>query len=90
MLSGGLSYIDGARQIVGNSFSAGLDHDPNIRVFKSIDSDSDAFPIGRVRTLWSSEALQRLQPEIDELETWARENAETQCQALIEELMAQP
>lgn len=89
MLSGALSFIEGARLICQLRSRAKLaDLDPDILPFLGIYSETDALPIGDVRRLWAPEALARMQPEIDRLEQWARNFGTPKCQTLIDRFSA--
>jgi hypothetical protein len=84
MLEGSTSYIVGARQIVRLRFDARLEHDPDILPFVGADSETDALPLSEdIKRLWSPNALEKLQPEIDRAEQWARNFLEPRCQALV-------
>jgi hypothetical protein len=83
ILSGGTSFIEGARSIALDSYDAMLDHDPDIMPFIGVASETDALPIGKERQLWNADALVKLQPEIDRLESWARDFAMPHCHNLI-------
>jgi hypothetical protein len=83
MLEGALSFIEGARIISGNRFDADLELDVDIRPFLGIDSSTDALPLGEARSLWREDALDRLQPEIDKAEDWARGLGAEHCRNLI-------
>jgi hypothetical protein len=85
MLAGSLSYIMGARQISQLRFDAGIEDDPNVLPFVGVDSETDALPLAaEIRKLWSSEALEKLQHEIDRAEKRARDKLEPHCQLLID------
>jgi hypothetical protein len=85
MLSGALSFIEGARLICSLRWRAELaDFDPDILAFIGIDSETDTLPIGNVREHWVPEALAKLQPEIDSAENWAQEVCRAECQRLID------
>lgn len=87
MLDGTLSFIEGARLIGHLRWEAGFpDFDPDILPFVAIDSETDALPIGDVRKLWAPDALQKLQPEIEQSEKWARDIGYPYCQKLIDRL----
>lgn len=91
MLDGGQSFIEGARQIVALRDAAGLDYfDPDIVRFVAIDSETDTLPFGDVRKLWAPAALEKLQPEIDRAEQWARETGTSHCRNLIQRLAGNP
>ncbi|MGA7712223.1 MAG: hypothetical protein WCA81_10000 [Rhizomicrobium sp.] len=85
MLAGSLSFIKGARQIAQLSFEAELSNDLDIRLFVGIDSETDALPLDpEIRKLWIPSALEKLQPEIDKAEAWARQVGTPRCERLIE------
>ncbi len=84
MLAGSLSFIEGARQIVQLQFAAELSDDPDIRPLIGIDSETDALPLDpEIRKHWASDALEKLKPEIDKAETWARQVGTPHCEHLI-------
>jgi len=87
LLDGGLSFIEGARRISALRHAAGLgDFDPDIVPFIAIDSETDTLPFGDVRGLWAQAALEKLRPQIDRAEQWARETGRIHCQNLIDRL----
>jgi hypothetical protein len=86
MCEGRISFIEGAREILSLAHAIGLSDDPDIVAFVAVDSETDALPMGSVRNLWQPEALEKLQPEIERAETWARDTCLKQCQALIARL----
>ena len=83
LLSGSLSFIEGARAITALSHKAKMNRDDDIVPFAAIDSETDAFPLGKVRELWNADALDRLQPDIDKAEEWVRDCAIQHCHNLI-------
>lgn len=85
MLRGELSFIEGARRISSLRYRVGVeDFDEDMLPFVAIDSDTDTYPFGETRLLWNSEALAKLQPEIDRSEQWAREVGHEHCKNLVE------
>jgi len=83
MLAGSLSFIEGARRISGLRFDAEIPDDPDIVPFVMIDSETDALPLDpEVRKRWSPLALEKLQIEIDQAETWARQVGAPHCENL--------
>jgi hypothetical protein len=85
MLAQRLSYIEGARKIHASIRAAKVNEvDPDLVPFIGIISETDALPTEQTRSLWQAAALQRLQPEIDRSEAWARQLAETHCRNLVE------
>lgn len=54
---------------------------------EEVDSDPIfSLPFGDVRKLWVPAALEKLQPEIDRAEQWARETGLVHCENLIKRL----
>jgi hypothetical protein len=85
MLAGRMSFIEGARALVRLRWAAELPQfDDDIMPFVGIDSQTDALPLGRVREHWAPASLEKLQPEIDEAERWAKEFGEAACRKLVE------
>jgi hypothetical protein len=84
MLTGKLTYIEGALKIVGAWRSSKLDErDADFLPFVGIDSETEALPFGGMRAHWQLAALDALQPEIDRMETWARKFGESHCLNLV-------
>ena len=83
ILSGKLSYLEGARKIFDLKHVADLDLDPDTIPFTAIFSCTDALPLGEVRQHWMPEALEKLQPEIERMEQWAREYGQAACENLV-------
>jgi hypothetical protein len=87
MLAGKLSYIEGARKIVASWWMSKLDQwDADFLPFVAINSETEALPFGKMRAHWQAAALEALQPEIDRMETWARECGEPHCRNLVARL----
>jgi len=85
MLAGKLSYIEGALRIHSSIWVAKIDEwDSDLVPFAGIVSETDALPSEQTRPLWQAAALERLQPEIDRLEAWAKQFGETHCRNLAE------
>jgi len=85
MLAGKLPYIEGARKIHASMWAAKVDErDSDLVPFFGIVSETDALPTEQTRPLWQAAALERLQPEIDRLEVWARQFGEPHCRNLVE------
>jgi len=61
MLSGKLSFLEGARLLYGLRHDAAVrDDDADFMAFVVINSETDALPIGTVRQYWSHDALEKL------------------------------
>jgi hypothetical protein len=90
MLGGMLSFIEGARRLHSLRFAGKLDNDLDLLLFTGIDSETDALPIGPERIHWADEALEKLEPEIEAAERWAKEVGRPHCQRLIDRFGMRP
>jgi hypothetical protein len=53
-------------------------------LLRGVDSDSDEFPVGSVRDMWSVEALKRQDREREAYESRVRDDVMAACRAIIE------
>lgn len=84
MLTGECSYLEGSRIISDLLTAADIDRQVEPFVtFVAIESQTDHVPLGRVRELWSSEAVAKLTPEWNEWEARAMEDGEVACRRAI-------
>lgn len=85
MLSGELSFFDGALKVVAlQADIEGLqERDKDFDVFALICSETDHLPHADQRDNWSPEALARLEREFTATEDWARPFAASACSSLI-------
>jgi hypothetical protein len=85
MQNGEISYLVGARKLDALRHAASVkDDDADFMVFVAIASETDDFPLGTARQHWAEDALDRLQPEIDAAEIWAKEQADPICAKLVQ------
>lgn len=90
MLSGELSFFEGAIQVCSLRFKVGApDTDADIMAFIAIESETDHLPQSRVQPFCSASMLQQLQPEFEKTELWAKEFAAQACHSLIERFSLQ-
>jgi hypothetical protein len=84
MLTGQVSYIEGARIVNGWSHEAGFDRlsEPFV-TFVAIDSETDAVPIGKVRDLWAADAVAKHLAEWESAEAWAQQCGEPACHKVL-------
>ena len=89
LLSGEAGVIETARKL---SEFVELEDEfwPAIRVFVSIDSETDALPIGEVRQYWNADALAGKDVEIALAERQWREAAVDASKELLKLLQAHP
>jgi hypothetical protein len=83
MLAARISFIEGSRKIIAQQFVARLGSAPEIPPFISIDSETEALPLGEIRMYWQAAALEALQPKIEQSEAWARSVGESHCRNLV-------
>jgi hypothetical protein len=83
MLGGETTYLSGSRLLAALRHEAGMENDADFMIFVAIDSDTDHLPLGPVREFWDKFSLEKLQPEIDGAEAWARTHAEPSCAKLV-------
>lgn len=85
MLDGNLSFFEGAAQVLAlkNQIGGIEDTDPDFNAFVAIASETDHLPLKKVHSLWSPEALKRLEPEFSQTEEWASSFAPFACKNLI-------
>jgi hypothetical protein len=85
MLSGDLSYIEGSAVVLRlRPHIGGIpDFDKDFMAFVAIGSATDHLPLKAQWPLWDKTALERLKPEFESAENWARSFAPDACQNLI-------
>ena len=90
MLSGELSYFEGAIQACSLRFVIGVsEDDPDLMAFVSVSSETDHLPPKHIQHRWSPEALHRLQAEFEKTELWAKPFASKACENLIKRFAEQ-
>jgi hypothetical protein len=83
--NGEISYLLGAKKLDALRHAISVkDDDADFRVFVAIASGTDNFPLCAARQYWDKDALDRLQPEIDAAEIWAKEHGEPICAKLVQ------
>lgn len=84
MLSGELSYFEGAIEVCSLRFKVGArDTDVDLMAFVLIQSETDHLPTSRVQAFCSALKIQQLQPEFKKTEAWAKGFAPQACKNLI-------
>lgn len=86
LLSGNISITEATRRIMGPAYELGNAVEEPFATFLAIDSETDAFPLGNVRDLWSSSGLQRQDAERARYETAVRERALEACREILRRL----
>ena len=83
MLAGKVDILNGCAKLVPQLYAAGLDKDPNFRIFVVVWSDCDHLPIGHVRQHWDIEALKLKDEEIAEINSFYRKDVLIACGRLV-------
>jgi len=84
MLNGQISFLLGARHLASLRFDVDVSgDDADFLTFVGIASETDSFPLGEIRKQWSTEALARLEKDIQYAEAWAVGFGSEACKSLI-------
>ncbi|MGI2172802.1 DUF2489 domain-containing protein [Shewanella ulleungensis] len=84
MLDGSVHYLEGAHKLSSLRFEVGLpEDDKDFQSFSLVSSEIDHLPIGAPRQHWSQEALDRLEPEIQQSIKWAKEVSLSECKSIV-------
>jgi hypothetical protein len=84
MLDGTVPFLEGVRTLTSLRHKVAVAHDDeDFMIFVSVDWDTDALPLGEVRKHWATDALERLEPEIQAATLWAKEFASGACESLV-------
>src|SRR5664279_2506097 len=74
ILTGNVDVLEAAHEIAHLRWEIEApDNDAALDLFVGIESETDALPIGEERQHWSSEALARLEPDLQRARAWAQE-----------------
>jgi hypothetical protein len=85
MLRGRLSYFEGAAQVlkIDRRLLGIAERDSDFDKFVLIRSETDHLPLSQQQSLWSTDALEKLQDEFIRTEEWAKTFAPEACKNLI-------
>jgi hypothetical protein len=84
ILDGTMGVTEGARLLAALRFRVRAEDDEDFLVFTGIDSQTDHFPLGDVRSRWNVDALARYDAERQRAESDFRKSAEEACRNLIQ------
>jgi hypothetical protein len=84
IIDGSIGITAGARLLADLRFRVRAEHDPDFLVFAGIHSETDRFPLGEVRKLWSAEVLAHYDDERLAAEARWSEVAEKASRHLIQ------
>jgi hypothetical protein len=83
LVSGHMGVVEAARRLSKLRFDADAEGDDDFLFFLAIDSETDHFPVGKVRENWSASALAREDALREGYERDAREDAIKHAHNLI-------
>jgi len=84
ILDGSVNVLEGALKLSALRHEVEVEpSDNDFTTFAVIASETDALPVGEVRRHWSTEALARVEPEIQSATAWARHLAVPACQSIV-------
>ena len=86
MLSGKIHLISGCRMIRGLRYDTDRSDDEFFFTFRAVDSETDHFPLGKVRELCDEDYLKRVDKEISDYLANAGEDIRRACSNLIQTL----
>jgi hypothetical protein len=83
VLGGRVSMIEGARLLTSLCHEIEVaEDDPDLLALVTIESETDALPVGAERANWSIRGLTQKQPELSDAEAWAMEAGAEACRNL--------
>ncbi|MGC0154501.1 hypothetical protein ACPRNU_18760 [Chromobacterium vaccinii] len=85
MLARELSFFEGARVVFSLRHQVGgvSDSDADFNVFSTICSETDSVPSRDEWSRWNSEAMKKVESELEEIESWAASFSPEACRNLI-------
>ena len=90
MLSGEVSFFEGAVKACSLRHNIEApENDPDLQAFVLIESEADHLPLKDIQHRWSAEAIERLKPEFEKTEQWAKPFASVACENLIKRFAEQ-
>lgn len=85
-LEGRLTLVETARALAPFAYRAGLESDPDVAVFLTIERETGTIPINEARRLWSPEILQRKDVELTQACERYGDQAHWAARRLVERL----
>ena len=83
VLDGSLGIIEAVRRLVFLSSQLGIGHEEPFLSLSGIDSETDTFPVGAARSLWSEPALAREDAARKAYEDEVRVEVREACELLL-------
>lgn len=85
MISGHIGLIEGVRKITALRLKTSIPQDEVFRPFIAFDSETDVYPIGKAREVYSRDYLNRIDIDMEVYLRDAREDIIQACRNLIDE-----
>jgi len=84
VISGSMPVLEGCHLLDNLKAAVEVpDNDPDFLTFNTIQSETDALPIGRVREHWAPSALAALEQELRSAADWAHPIALPACMSIV-------
>lgn len=83
MISGEKNLIEGCRILTGLRFEIDNPDDDAFIVFRGVDSETDGYPLGKVRDGYNTEYLRRLDCDMDRYLEKAKPDIIEACEEII-------
>jgi hypothetical protein len=85
ILTGHVHVLEGCHELASLRWEVEVDEwDEDFVTFSAISSETDSLPVGQVRAHWSSEALERLEPQMQSAVAWAIVQITPACQSVVQ------
>jgi hypothetical protein len=83
MLEGKINLIEGARKICALRYEVNNPENDVFIPLVAVDSETDHYPLGKIRAYCAQEYLDRVDPEIEKYISEAREDILKACREII-------
>lgn len=84
VLDGTINVLEACHDLASLRWEVEVDPwDEDFTTFAGISSETDHLPVGRVRDHWSTDALTRLEPQIQSAIAWAMPQAVPACRSVV-------
>ena len=85
ILEGSTPLLEGCHALASLQQAAEVaEQDPDFKAFALVSSECDALPTGKAKELWASEALARLEPEVQSAIAWATPLVLPACRSIVQ------
>jgi hypothetical protein len=88
MLDGSILLVEGCRKLVGLRTDAQIPANDAFNVFRGVESETDDYPVGNVRSEYAPELLARLDAEVSTYMSQVRPAVIEACRQIIRVIVA--